>query len=125
MLVTKADSRDEINKNLDKMADIFGLSDDENLGLINKISEAIGGKAVVKPVDWIPEQAKELPADFSGCEPEPSPRNRSTKDSPFPLNLSCIETRKSPHENLVSTERGRIVVEKKLQVLKGKKAKRI
>lgn len=117
----KVDSNDEINQNLDKMANIFGFNDDdENFGYIKKISEAITNKQTPRAVNWTSEHGKPVMSEQSGRDPENSSWDRRTKDSFFPINLSGIEMNHSMNENLISTERGRVVVEKKLQVLKGK-----
>lgn len=117
--MTNVDSNEEINQNLDKMANIFGLSDDENIGLINKISEAIGNKNTPKTMNWVNEHAQMVTSEQSQRELGNNFCDQRSKDFIFPINLSGIEMNNSMNENLISTERGRIVVEKKLHVLKG------
>ena len=96
------------------MATIFGIDEEENFGLINKMTQVLTN---TKKKDLIgyshPDILGKTEVNRMNL------MNKNENDTFMPLNLSNIEINKSSNENFLSTERGRTVFEKKLQVLKG------
>lgn len=120
--VSRKDSNEEINKNLDEMVTMFGLEDDENIGLLKKVSQVMSSNMNVskKNVSQMGEDRKgvsENNASFfkGGCLTPLGGNSRS--EGLFLKDLSKIELVKSGTDNLISTERG--LPEKELEILKG------
>lgn len=120
----RRDSNEEINKNLDEMVAKFGLEDDENIGLLNKVSQVMGSHINVskKNVSALLEDKKgasDNNASFfkGGCS---TPLNGTSRNEVlFLKDLSKIELDRSGTGNLMSTERAGVFGEKDLAILKG------
>jgi hypothetical protein len=99
------------------MANIFGIEDEENFGLINKMSQILTNN---KKNDFVNSQKLLLNETIGVKEVNRSHFvNKSDNETLFPINLSNIEINKSSNENFLSTDRGKMNFDKKLQVLKG------
>jgi hypothetical protein len=99
------------------LANIFGIDDDENFGLINKMNKVLTNN---KKNDFNNQSKLLLNDSLSMKEVNRSNfLSKAENDSIFPVNLSNIEMNKSSNENILSTDRGRIMLDKKLHVLKG------
>lgn len=106
------------------MVTMFGLEDDENIGLLNKVSQVMRSNIDVsrKNVSQIDDEKRNLPennASFfkGGCM---TPVNGNSKSDVLLLkDISKIEFVKSGTDNLISTERAPPFGENDLEILKG------
>jgi hypothetical protein len=107
------------------MVTMFGLEDDENLGLLNKVSQVMSSNIDVsrKNVSHLQEEKRNLPENNvsffkGGCL---TPVNGNSKSDVLLLkDISKIELVKSGTDNLISTERAPAFGDNDLEILKGK-----
>lgn len=105
------------------MVTMFGLEDDENLGLLNKVSQVMSSNINIskKNISNLYENKKELENNASffkgGCA---TPLGGGSRNEGFFLkDLSKIELNKSATDNLISTERAGIFGQNELAILQG------
>lgn len=106
------------------MVAMFGLEDDENIGLLNKVSQVMGSHLNVskKNISQTLEERKPIPennASFfkGGCSTPLGGASRN--DVLFLKDLSKIELDRSGTGNLMSTDRAGVFGDKEPRVLKG------
>jgi hypothetical protein len=123
--VKRKDSNEEINKNLNEIVCRFGLEDDENLGLLNKVSQVMESHMSIskKNISHLYEDKKGNSENnvsfFKGGQL--TPLGGGSKNDAFILkDLSKIELDRSGTGNLISTERAGVFGEPELEILKGK-----
>ena len=106
---------------------MFGIENDDNFGLINKVSKIFnkGGKSTNRTL------SSQFEGEQSILKDEVSIMKKSGKfkldlkmfnDAAFPNNLSKIEITNVGNDNILSTERYSTISEKKRQLLVGKKS---
>lgn len=106
------------------MVTMFGLEDDENIGLLNKVSQVMNSNINLskKNISNIYEEKKGFPdnnASFfkGGCI---TPLAGGSRNESFLLkDLSKIELNKSGNDNLISTERAGLFGQNELAILQG------
>lgn len=108
------------------MAELFGLEDDENLDLINKVSQVIGSSISIskKNVNHANDDKRiyiENNASFfkGGAGAITPGGNVSKTEVTFLKDLSQIELKRSGTDNIILTDRNEFLLNKDLITLKG------
>jgi len=111
------------------MVTMFGLEDDENIGLLNKVSQVMSSNIDLsrKNVSQAGDDRKHSGLDnnasfFKGGCLTPV-RGNSKSDCLLLKDISKIELVRSGTDNLISTERGQGFAERELEILKGRATK--